>query len=199
MTMQLDERVNTTPVTGYSPPQIPASFDNFVVTSIFVSDIREMSVESLVSPGTGYRLATDTRHRDFSESLRSIQQRSGLDWGQIAQVLGVSRRTIHNWISGAIVNGENAKRITALYNALIQELRGIGPADVRSYLLSPAADGTTRLSTISSHIRQQYKRTRPAVSARELLAYSPAVDVPTQTGGLDESVAVIIVDEGDES
>ena len=168
------------------------------LTSLPAFGGRQMSMESLISPGTGYRLATDSTNRNFADTLRSIQQRSGLDWGQIAQTLGVSRRTIHNWVNGAMVNGGNAKRITALYNALIHELRGVNQSNARAHLLSPAEDGASPLLTITNHIRQQYKRTKPAVRARELLAYGGS-DVPTQTGGIDDSMAVVIVTEGNES
>lgn len=199
MTTLLSE-IPTLSMTGYEAVQSLSFSTDIVPTSApRISNMREMSIASLVSPGTGYRLATDTRRRNFAESLRSIQQRSGLDWGQLAHVLGVSRRTIHNWIGGATVNGDNAKRITALYNALIHELRGVVPVDARSYLLSPAEDGTTRLSVISGHIRQEYKRSRPVVGARELLAYAPTMDTPTQTGSIDDSMNVIILDEEDES
>lgn len=198
MTVLLPE-LSASSMTGYEVIQsLPIATHDAPTSAPRIRNMREISVDSLVSPGTGYRLATDTRRRNFTESLRSIQQRSGLDWGQLAEVLGVSRRTVHNWIGGATVNGENAKRITALYNALIQELRGVVPVNARSYLLSPAEDGTTRLSVISRHIRQEYKRTRPVVRAHELLAYAPIVDTPTQTGGIDESMNVILLDEGDE-
>lgn len=199
MTTSTLSRFESSPMTGYVLPNTPARADKVELTSTPIREPVELSVESLISPGTGYRLATDARRRNFSESLRSIQQRSGLDWGQIAVGLGVSRRTIHNWIAGAIVNGENAKRITAFYNALIQELRGVGPADARSYLLSTAEDGTTRLSVISAHLREQYKRSRPALSPRDLLAYGPSIDAPNQTGGVDNSMGIIVLDDGDEN
>lgn len=183
----------TPPMAARTPPGSDVS-----LTSLPAFGGRQMSMDSLISPGTGYRLATDTTNRNFADTLRSIQQRSGLDWGQIAQTLGVSRRTIHNWVNGAMVNGENAKRITAFYNALIHELRGVNPSNARAQLLSPAEDGTSPLLTITNHIRQQYKRSKPAVSARELLAYGGS-NVPTQTGGVDDSMTVVIFSEGDES
>lgn len=47
-----------------------------------------------------------------TKALPEIRERAGLTWDQLAAVLGVSRRAVHAWMSGASeVRRENAARV----------------------------------------------------------------------------------------
>lgn len=145
---------------------------------------------SLIDPGTGYRLATDDGSRPFADALRRIQQHSGLDWGQIANTLGVSRRTVHNWLGGAKVRGVNVRRVSALYSALMDELAKGKPDDPRSFLLAPSPDGESPLARITRHLRAQYATPRPVLAPTELLASPESGDSAPITGSPKRDVQV---------
>ncbi len=118
-----------------------------------------------------------------------------MSWGEIASALGVSRRTVHNWLAAGRVNGENARRISGLYRAVTQELVGVPRESAREHLLAPGDDGT-RWAAITRAIRADYPR-RPRVSSGfdVLRASSPTSDLSHIDGGLDETLDLI---EGDD-
>ncbi|MFV0457400.1 MAG: helix-turn-helix domain-containing protein [Actinomycetales bacterium] len=151
---------------------------------------------ALLASRTGYRLATDGSTQNFALSLRGIQENSGMSWGEIAQALGVSRRTVHNWLTSTRVNGQNALRIGGLYRAVTQELANVPRGDAREHLLAPSPHGS-RWAAITRNIRESYPRqARPAGGFAILRSTDPNSDLTPITGGLDEAVEVIDGDDG---
>ncbi|MEO1406682.1 MAG: hypothetical protein AAFV54_09355 [Pseudomonadota bacterium] len=63
-------------------------------------------------------------HRTPAQSVQAIRRLTGLPWSKIADVFDVSRRTIHNWASGADVAPENARRIVSVASAIQDIDRG---------------------------------------------------------------------------
>lgn len=114
----------------------------------------EATLVTLMTPRTSYGRVADTDRRSFADSLQRIQQRTQLDWGQIARTLGVSRRTVHNWLTGTRVNGVNAGRLAYFYKAVLQELTGRSPEDGRTFLLTPDETGVTPLARITTAVRR---------------------------------------------
>lgn len=137
---------------------------------IFESAEDAQTIDAMLAPRTTYGRVIDTDPRDLAGSLRRIQARTGLDWGQIARTLGVSRRTLYNWLGGARVSGGNAARIAVLYRAVTQELKGVSQSDdARSYLLTPGADGLTPLARITLAIRDEHPNAYLPLRPVELL------------------------------
>ncbi len=63
--------------------------------------------------------AVDRRKRltiAASKALGDIRLWTGLAWGSIAEMLGVSRKTVHNWSSGEEPTGLNAERLFSLHS-----------------------------------------------------------------------------------
>lgn len=150
---------------------------------------------ALLASRTWYGLATDDSTRNFALSLRRIQENSGMSWGEIAQALGVSRRTVHNWLTATKVNGQNALRIAGLYRAVTQELAHVARGTAREHLLAPGPSGS-RWAAITRNIRIAYPRqTRPASGFTVLRSTDPNTDLTPITGGLDEAVEVIADDD----
>lgn len=150
-----------------------------------------VTASDLIRTTTGYGVATDESTRDFSQSLRRIQENSGMSWGEIAAALGVSRRTVHNWLSAGRVMGDNARRIAGLYRAVTQELAGIPRSSARAYLLAPGADGT-RWAVITRSIRSDYPRRQRAASGFDVLrSEAPERDLTPIHGGIDDSAEVL--------
>lgn len=161
-----------------------------VNTTTYVVKQQMPSVSELIGSGTGYGSVTDSSDRNFSLSLRRIQEHSGLSWGEIARTLGVSRRTVHNWLTSARVSGVNAMRVAGLYRAITQELTHVPRDAARDHLLAPGADGT-RLAKIARDLRVQYPHKRPPVGGFGALQSAAAGADVMITGGLDEAVEVI--------
>jgi len=132
------------------------------------------SLMTLTRPKTTYSRVTDTSRRSFADSLQRLHQHTGLDWGQIARTLGVTRRTVHNWLTGTRVNGVNAGRIAYLYKATLQEIGTRTPDEARAYLLSPGVVGVTPLSRITKALRADHAQSASAMGAVDLLR--PAED-----------------------
>lgn len=139
----------------------------------------------------------DGHPRPYARSLRAVQDRSGLDWGQIAATLGVSRRSVHLWLNGGAVSGVNGQRIATLYRLVLQALTGHNGdrEGRRQFLLTPAGGGETPLTTIARGIRSAHPRTSSVLSAYESLD-SPR-DLPDPSSGdLDEGVGVVRLSDG---
>lgn len=155
-----------------------------------------VELSELVEPRTGYRLVTDEGNRSFADLLRRVQQHSQLDWGQIARALGVSRRTVHNWLSGTRVSGINAQRISAFYNALTRELANVERGDARAFLLAVPAEGeSSPLARMTRYIRENYPEASPRVRAEVLLQSAATGDHASYSGGFDDSLELPELDE----
>lgn len=178
------------PVTSYAVARTEPNlrFEG-TLPGVFRSQL--VTASDLIATHTGYGIATDESSRDFSQSLRRIQENSGMSWGEVAAALGVSRRTVHNWLAAGRVNGDNARRIAGLYRAVTQELAGVPRDGARAHLLAPGPDGT-RWASITRALRTNYPRKSPAASGFGALhVETPVTDLTPITGGLDDSVDVI--------
>jgi biotin operon repressor len=155
--------------------------------------IRRMvaSLGTLLEPRTSYGIVMDTSHRSFALTLRRIQSNSALSWNEVARTLGVSRRTVYNWLGESKVNGVNAGRVAGLYRALTQELTGVPRDQARSHLLAPSSDGVTPLVRITRDLRTQYPRRKPVLSGFDLLQTAESSDETMISGGVDDSMRVV--------
>lgn len=182
------------PTTSYALAR-PESRPEFAGTMPGVVRAVFVTAADLVTTRTGYGIATDGAARDFAQSLRRIQENTGMSWGEIASALGVSRRTVHNWLAAGRVNGENARRISGLYRAFTQELIGVPRESARDHLLAPGNDGT-RWAVVTRAIRAAYPRQPRVASGFDVLRDpSPTPDLSHIDGGIDETLDVI---EGDD-
>lgn len=153
------------------------------------------SEQGLASEPEGIKPASDDSSRDFADSLRRIQMHSGLSWGEISRTLGVSRRTVHNWLSGSRVSGVNALRVAGLYKAITQELTNQPRESARSYLLSPSSDGSTRLGEIGRWLRELHPADTPVLSGFELLRVSESAEGGLRSGGWAAEIPAVPIDE----
>lgn len=63
-------------------------------------------------------MVVDRRRRmptTASLALSEIRRWTNLAWGSVAELLGVSRRTVHNWASGEEPTGVNIERLAQLH------------------------------------------------------------------------------------
>ncbi|MYE02765.1 MAG: helix-turn-helix transcriptional regulator [Alphaproteobacteria bacterium] len=71
-----------------------------------------------------------------AHALFEIRRLSGLTWQELADLFGVSRRTVHNWANGARPSAEHKRAIFIL--------RSTFPSNVARTPLSPEADAARR-------------------------------------------------------
>jgi len=118
---------------------------------------------------------------ELAKSVRSLHKRSGLTWDELAQVFGVSRRTLYNWSTGGKVSASHAQAISSVIRAVYQVDTG-SPELTRSKLLAPAEDGTTLYGRLVQQISRPAAISDPAYRPDELLSVGP--DSPDPTGPL---------------
>lgn len=118
---------------------------------------------------------------ELAKSVRSLHRRSGLTWEELANVFGVSRRTLHNWSTGGQVSASNAQTIALVVNAIHQIDAG-NPKLTRSRLLAPAEDGSTIYTRLARLHGPTPMVSGPTYRPDELL--STRQDSPDPTGKL---------------
>jgi len=86
---------------------------------------------------------TEVTRRAVSD-LRRI---SGLTWAQLAKLFGVSRRSVHFWVSGKPLNAVNHQRLMQVLNVVRHADRGTARG-TREALLA-AREGTTAFDMLA--------------------------------------------------
>lgn len=124
-------------------------------------------VESTVSStsGQGDRVARVVHEQTVEVTRRAVlelRRVAGLTWEQMAELLDVSRRSVHFWASGKPLNAANEARLLRILDVVRYADRGSAEA-TRSALLEPA-DGVTPFDLLSS---ERYE------DAREQLGSGP--------------------------
>ena len=100
--------------------------------------------------------------------LQRLRRLSSLSWGDIAQTVGVSRRTIHNWLTGARVAGVHLTRLLEL--SRVVDTISTGSAETtRTALMQPNANGRSILDDLALAARPARGRPLSSVSVGDLL------------------------------
>jgi len=79
---------------------------------------------------------------DVPTKVYELRRLTGLSWEQLSSVLGVSRRTLHNWATGRDVAAKNEERLARILATVHYIDRG-NAAENRSLLLSATSGGDT--------------------------------------------------------
>lgn len=65
---------------------------------------------------------------EFSKNVKRLRREQGLTQKQLADLLGISKVSVHLWESGKNdISGESLKRLSKTLNVTIDELLGIEP------------------------------------------------------------------------
>lgn len=102
------------------------------------------------------------------EILQQVRRSSGLSWGEIARAVGVSRRTIHNWLSGARVAGAHLARLLDVSRAVTNVATG-SVESTRTALLRPNANGRSVVDDLALAARPARRRPLSSVSVGDLV------------------------------
>lgn len=100
--------------------------------------------------------------------LQRLRRLSGLSWGEIAQAVGVSRRTIHNWLSGVRVAAVHLARLLEL--SRLVEITATGSVEAtRTALMQPNANGRSILDDLALAARPARRYPLSGVSVGDLV------------------------------
>ncbi|MCB9762406.1 MAG: helix-turn-helix transcriptional regulator [Alphaproteobacteria bacterium] len=94
-------------------------------------------------------VALEAEQREFTRAAVSeLRRLSGLTWGQVARLFGVSRRSVHFWVSGKPMSSEHEEHLHRLLGVVRRAARGA--AATRTALLSEV-NGEPVLEMLSAH------------------------------------------------
>lgn len=103
-----------------------------------------------------------------AQPLMELRRLSGLSWEQIAGMLGVDRRSVHNWAAGKPIALKNQQRIGELLSFLHFMDRGTAHENA-TLLLAPTSAGPTLLQLLTE---EEYRL------AQHLVGKGPGRTVP---------------------
>lgn len=116
---------------------------------------------------------------DLARSVRSLRQRSGLTWDELARIFGVTRRTLYNWSIGSKVSAAHAQALAQVI-ARVHEIDAGDPKLTRSRLLAPTESGSTIYTRLAQ--RQAVTTTVQGPTYRPDQLLAAMHDTPDQTG-----------------
>jgi transcriptional regulator with XRE-family HTH domain len=100
--------------------------------------------------------------------LQRLRRVSGLSWGEVAAAVGVSRRTIHNWLSGARVASVHLARLAEL-DRLVNAVAAGSAHDTRARLLQAGPHGRSLLEEMAFNSRPARRRPISTLSVGDLI------------------------------
>jgi hypothetical protein len=102
------------------------------------------------------------------DMLQRLRRLSGLGWADIGRAVGVSRRTIHNWLGGGHVAGVHLTRLFDVSRTI--DLVSTGSAESnRALLLQPTANGRSIIDDLALAARPARRRSISTVSVGDLV------------------------------
>lgn len=170
---------------GTTPPTVISGTRKFITCAIILG-CAATSTLGTITPGEAVALnafnaesstlpatlqAPPVRPVDESavpNMLQRLRRLSGLSWGEIALAVGVSRRTIHNWLNGARVAGVHLARLVTLSRVVDIVATG-SVATTRTALMQRNATGRSILDDLVLAARPARRRPLSSVSVGDLL------------------------------
>lgn len=104
--------------------------------------------ELLSSAQTNSGLTLELPAPAQAAAIAELRRRSGLTWEELADLFGVSRRSVHFWASGKPLNASHEEALNQLLHVVRYIDRGSGAA-TRSALASLGADGVSPLELLA--------------------------------------------------
>jgi transcriptional regulator with XRE-family HTH domain len=114
---------------------------------------------------------------DFASAVQDLRHRSGLTWQELADALGVSRRTVHHWATGGRVSTAHARLIEDLA-ALVDETAAPSPVLTRERLLAPRRSGPSFLAAFRAASAPRRSTPLSTLSVADVLTDEPLEEPP---------------------
>jgi transcriptional regulator with XRE-family HTH domain len=106
--------------------------------------------------------------RTSSELIADLRLLSGLTTDQVGRLLGVSRRSVHNWLNGGVMARQHAERVSEIL-ALVKALDGETPEQRRAALLD-SSGGQSLFHKLLKQLKPNAQLQVSAASARERIS-----------------------------
>jgi hypothetical protein len=120
---------------------------NLVVTYLALGGATTTAVQNVCVYLTGDASQAAAQPTD-AQPLMELRRLSGLSWEQIAGMLGVDRRSVHNWAAGKPIALKNQQRVGELLSFMQFMDRGTAHENA-ALLLAPTAAGPTLLQLLT--------------------------------------------------
>lgn len=98
---------------------------------------------------SGLSVSDGDLYQTSQSALMELRRVSGLTWEQLAQLFGVSRRSLHLWASGKPMATKHQQRLYDLLDLVRYVARGT-TAETRSVLMMKPADGVSAFKSLST-------------------------------------------------
>ncbi len=98
--------------------------------------------ELLPSLSQAERRSTSVNEADAIENVFELRRLTGFNWTQLADLLKVDRRTLHNWVKGGEVRRANRQHIAKTLSVLRFADRGSAEENARAVAEVSSAGGT---------------------------------------------------------
>jgi DNA-binding transcriptional regulator YiaG len=149
------------------PAGVVLAGEPFTTESIVLVQ-RTLSVPAVPAP-------VSTEHVSAAMTLFRLRETAQVTWGEVAQALAVSRRTIHNWLAGAQIAPVHRARLDELVR-LVEAVSSGEPATTHQRLMWPGPYGRTLLEEFAL----QYQSVGRAPLGRATVAdqFEPDTDAP---------------------
>jgi transcriptional regulator with XRE-family HTH domain len=145
---------------GYAEPATVSSYDVVVI-----------STRTLANPEHQFVVPGKSDLMPLGSSVLEIRRLSGLTWEELADLMDVSRRSLHHWVNGKPASAEHERRLQRLLGTLRRIDRGESILN-RNVLLSPDEGGRLLLDLLKS---EQYEEAVERAGIGELR------QIPTRT------------------
>lgn len=103
------------------------------------------------------------------DNVRELRALSGLTTDQIARLIGVSRRSVHNWISGLPMSIQHQERLSQLLGA-VQSIPNVSTPEERRSVLLSARNGTSMFHRLLDELPSAEQIVFSPLSTSEKLA-----------------------------
>jgi DNA-binding XRE family transcriptional regulator len=112
--------------------------------------------------------------------VRALHDRSGLTWEEIADLLGVKRRSVHFWAKGQPISATNARHVNELWQLVVALDLG-DPQATRGELLSPDERGHSPIHAFRAHVKREREPATARIPWRG--EFRPAAFMPNELVG----------------
>ncbi len=139
-----------------------------VVTPADAAALSTMIAQPSTLPVVLAQPTTAFDHTVVPMMLRRLRLVSGLSWGDIGRAVGVSRRTIHNWLAGGHVAEVHLARLLEVVHIVDSVSTGSAEA-TRTLLLQPTANGRSTIDDLALAARPARRRPISTVTVGDLV------------------------------
>ena len=130
------------------------------------------------------------KHRTAAESLMKMRDIFGLKMSEIAQIFGVSRTAVYDWVSGTTPKADIAVKLD-LFGSCADELCEAGISNCSLFLRRPLGAGRTLLDAMKTG--QDLQRILPSLKQ---MAVEEGYSAPQKDEGLsaqEKRIAILLV------